>query len=95
MLFIDCKRSDIESIKVTYDGSVDLPTPTLVGYVFAGWYNNPEFTGTALTSIPAGWEGTLYAKWTEETPEGVIYWVLNGGTVSGTLPSFVTSTVCS
>lgn len=70
-----------------------LPTPTHPeGYTFLGWYDNPEFTGTALTSIPAGWTGTLYAKWTEGTPEEVIYWVLNGGSVSGTLPSFVTNT---
>lgn len=70
-----------------------LPTPTHPeGYTFLGWYDNPEFTGTALTSIPAGWTGTLYAKWTEGTTEEVIYWVLNGGSVSGTLPSFVTNT---
>ena len=72
--------------------SYTLPIPTRAGYVFGGWFDNVNFTGTAITTIPAGWQGTLYAKWTEETPEEVIYWVLNGGTVSGTLPSFVTST---
>ena len=69
-----------------------LPIPTRAGYVFEGWYSNASFSGTAITQIGANWEGTLYAKWTEETPEEVIYWVLNGGTVSGTLPQFVTST---
>lgn len=70
-----------------------LPTPTHPeGYTFLGWYDNPEFTGTALTSIPAGWTGTLYAKWQTGSTEEVIYWVLNGGSVSGTLPSFVTNT---
>ena len=69
-----------------------LPIPTRKGYVFGGWYDNVNFIGTAITSIPANWQGSLYAKWTEETPEEVIYWVLNGGSVSGTLPSFVTNT---
>ena len=69
-----------------------LPIPTREGYVFAGWYSNSNFTSAEITLITAGWEGSLYAKWTEETPEEVIYWVLNGGSVSGTLPSFVTST---
>ena len=69
-----------------------LPIPAREGYVFGGWYDNANYTGTALISISAGWKGSLYAKWTEETPEEVIYWVLNGGTVSGTLPAFVTTT---
>ena len=72
--------------------SYTLPIPTRAGYIFGGWYDNPNFTGSALTSIPAGWQGSLCAKWTEETPEEVIYWVLNGGSVSGTLPAYVTST---
>ena len=69
-----------------------LPIPTREGYVFEGWYSNSNFTSAEITLITAGWKGSLYAKWTEETPEEVIYWVLNGGTVSGTLPSYVTST---
>ena len=68
-----------------------LPIPTRAGYVFDGWYRNSNFTSEEITLIPAGWEGSLYAKWIEETPEEVIYWVLNGGSVSGTLPAFVTS----
>ena len=57
------------------------------GLAFLGWYDNPEFTGSALTSIPAGWEGTLYAKWTAEENTDDIKWELNGGSVSVTLPS--------
>ena len=72
--------------------SYTLPIPTRTGYVFDGWYSNSNFTSAEITLITAGWEGSLYAKWIEETPEEVIYWVLNGGSVSGTLPSFVTST---
>ena len=41
-----------------------LPTPTHpMGYAFLGWYNSANFAGEAITAIPAGWVGTLYAKW--------------------------------
>ena len=58
--------------------------PPLVrdGYTFAGWYDNPEFTGDPITEIPAGWEGTLYAKWEAGTTQPevtTITWELNGG----------------
>ncbi len=35
------------------------------GYVFSGWYNNPEFSGGRLTRIEAGTTGnlSLYAMW--------------------------------
>ena len=44
-----------------------LPIPVKDGYVFVGWFDNPEGTGTAITSIPAGWYGTLYAIWKSTT----------------------------
>ena len=68
-----------------------LPTPIKEGYVFLGWFDNANGTGTALTTIPAGWQGTLYAMWEEEAPADV-KWVLNGGTVSTTLPREITGT---
>ena len=41
-----------------------LPTPTHpMGYAFLGWYNSANFAGEAITAIPAGWVGTLYARW--------------------------------
>ena len=71
-----------------------LPTPTHPeGYTFLGWYDNPEFTGSALTTIPAGWTGTLYARWqtgstdpVDPTKE-VIFWELNGGYVPAEVPT--------
>ena len=69
-----------------------LPTPVKEGYVFVGWYDNAAGTGTALTSIPAGWKGTLYAIWREADPADVT-WVLNGGNVgTNKLPEEITST---
>ena len=59
-----------------------LPTPSKAGYIFLGWFDNPNGTGTPLTSIPAGWKGTLYAIWRETS----VKWELNGGKVFGIMP---------
>ena len=41
-----------------------LPTPTHpMGHAFLGWYTTVSFEGEAVLAIPAGWVGTLYAKW--------------------------------
>ena len=41
-----------------------LPTPTHPsGAAFLGWYTTADFSGNAVTAIPACWVGTLYAKW--------------------------------
>ena len=46
-----------------------LPTPVHPsGYEFLGWYDNAEFAGSPLTTIPANWTGTLYAQWQENAP---------------------------
>lgn len=65
-----------------------LPTPVKEGYDFVGWFDNPNGTGTSITSIPAGWKGTLYAIWTEANVD--VKWVLAGGTVAGNLPKEIT-----
>ena len=78
------------SLPYSVDKTYTLPTPVKEGYVFVGWYDNPEGTGTAVTSIPAGWKGTLYAIWREADPADVT-WVLNGGNVGTTkLPEEIT-----
>ncbi len=50
----------------TYDveTAVTLYEPTKLGFAFGGWYDNPEFTGSPITSINVGSTGTvnLYAK---------------------------------
>ena len=41
-----------------------LPTPTHpMGHAFLGWFTSATFEGEAVFAIPAGWVGTLYAKW--------------------------------
>lgn len=45
---------------------ITLKDPTRAGgYVFAGWYQNPDFSGNKVTQIAAGSTGnlTLYALW--------------------------------
>ena len=57
-----------------------LPTPIKEGYKFLGWFDNAAGTGTAKTTIPAGYQGTLYAIWTMKDPD--VIWELNGGKVA-------------
>ena len=51
-----------------------LPTPTLAGYDFVGWYDTSATTGgtqatssTAVGDLFSGTTGTLYARWTENS----------------------------
>lgn len=60
--------TNVEStIKIEAGSSLDsLPTPTRQDYTFAGWYDNSEFTGYAVTtSTTFDSTTTLYAKWNE------------------------------
>ena len=67
-----------------------LPTPTKDGHIFQGWYNNAEGTGEPLVSLPAGYKGTVYAIW-QAAGDIEVNWVLNGGKVSVTLPTKITT----
>lgn len=72
------------SVKETYT----LPTPKKDGDVFVGWYNNPRGEGNKITSIQAGYKGTIYAIWQYENPDSdkeinIVTWVLNGGIIPG------------
>ena len=64
-------------------GVASLANPTRTGYTFSGWYDNPGFTGSAVTCIPASTMGpvTLYAKWTAN--QYMVVYNANGG--SGTM----------
>ena len=72
------------SVKETYT----LPTPKKEGDIFIGWYNNPRGQGIPITTIPAGYKGTIYAIWQYDNPDSdkeinIVTWVLNGGIVPG------------
>ena len=64
------------SLPTSVTSTYTLPTPIHPnGYTFLGWYDNPNFTGYPITSISAGWIGTLYAKWSNPTSLENIPWI--------------------
>ena len=70
------------------DATYTLPTPVKDGDEFVGWYDNPRGQGSNITSIPAGYKGTIYAIWQNENPDSdkeinIVTWVLNGGIIPG------------
>jgi len=73
-----------ENGSYTVEAAVTLPTDVVkTGYTFNGWYENSAFSGSKVTTIPAGSTGnkTFWAKWTAITYS--ITYNLNGG--SGTM----------
>ena len=66
--------------------SITLQVATKTGYTFGGWFADDQFTGSAITEIPAGSSGDkdFYAKWTPVSYS--ITYNLNGGTNSGSNP---------
>ena len=50
--------------KQTLAYGTTLPVPSETGWKFAGWYENPECTGEAVTTVTKS--VTLYAKWVED-----------------------------
>ena len=71
----------------TYVAGVSLSNYVKEGYTFDGWYDNPEFTGSVVTTIANGNSGNkvFYAKTTESAfvPVEVTY-NLNGGQLNST-----------
>ena len=57
-----------------------IPTPVKDGADFLGWYDTNDMTGNKLTTLPAGYDGTIYAIWSD-AKEPDVEWVLNGGKV--------------
>ena len=53
--------------RIEQNETVTLPTPTKTDYVFLGWYDNENYTGTSLTELSnVTGNVTLYAKWIKE-----------------------------
>lgn len=48
------------------EGLAELPTPEKAGNTFDGWFESSDFSGSAMTTIPASRDTdvVLYAKWT-------------------------------
>ena len=76
-------KSDAPSTYSVYEETL-LPTVSArYGATFAGWYDNPDFTGNPITTIPVGSKGdkTFYAKWNWLSQSFKVD--LNGGTIDG------------
>ena len=70
--------SNIEPISNLCDSSIYEPTdPIKDGYIFAGWYSNPELTNLYTFNKMPAQNITLYAKWVEGTD--IIDYELDGG----------------
>ncbi|MBQ8293162.1 MAG: InlB B-repeat-containing protein [Bacilli bacterium] len=70
--------------KFTYNDEVELAEPSKTGYIFKGWYDNPDFSGDIVRKINKGTltDITLYAKWLSEEESFEIDYEPNGGTLS-------------
>ena len=68
--------------------NVNLVDPVKAGYMFKGWYTNPDFTGEKVVSVTNGC--TLYACWEELNgfaPEYNITYILDGGVLESGTPN--------
>ena len=70
--------------------TITLEEATRTGYTFSGWFDNAEFSGTAITEITLGSTGntSLWAKWTPI--EYDITYELDGGTNNASNPATYT-----
>ena len=81
--FVTNGGSDVADMNGKTGDTIDprtMPSTTKNGYTFAGWYANAEFTGAAVTQLPAAFPAgttTYYAKWTAD--DAKITFVTNGG----------------
>ncbi len=60
---IDC-LTNTAGVVYGLDSEDPLPDIRLRGYIFEGWYDNPQYSGNPVTSLdPADKQISLYAKW--------------------------------
>ncbi len=65
-----------------------IPVPVKQGMYFKGWYWTPDFSGSAVTVLTPGTDGTLYAKWSNTIE--MVHYVLNGGSFApGVVPDSI------
>ena len=80
--------NDYQLLAGTVGNPIRLVAPFKEGYMFKGWYTNPEFTGDKVMSVSSGC--TLYACWealNTSAPEFNITYVLDGGTLPTNTPN--------
>ncbi len=79
--FTNGAENEIDSVLVANGKTLDLTkvkTPIKNKYLFDGWYDNPGFTGSALTKITPTSNVYLYAKYKIDTSKTskytIVYW---------------------
>ena len=79
--FTNGAENEIDSVLVANGNTLDLTkvnTPIKNKYLFDGWYDNPGFTGSALTKITPTSNVYLYAKYKIDTSKTskytIVYW---------------------
>lgn len=55
-----------------YSNNFSLPVPVKEGYIFQGWYLDSDYNDLYSTGYQFIEDTTLYAKWSEEPPAGII-----------------------
>ncbi|WP_315323161.1 InlB B-repeat-containing protein [Stomatobaculum longum] len=67
------------------DADLTVHPATRTGYTFEGWYDNPGFTGTPVTSLHTmdAENKNYYAKWSAAPNSYPVNYVLNDGTPAG------------
>ena len=77
-----------------YEQAVNLLEPTNGSFVFDNWYDNPEYTGEPITTIPQGSTGAknLYARWLLPAPYSNLKYTKNDNnlTITGVYDNTVT-----
>ena len=59
------------------------PQTTRYGYTFDGWYTDEAFLNKVTFPYEVTKAQTLYAKWTQNQPEGIVFTVDDGGVLTG------------
>ncbi len=60
--------ADVPETYTVESDAITLPTPAKEGFIFGGWFENEDLSGTAVTAIAKGSTGNkvFYAKWTPD-----------------------------
>lgn len=79
---------DRGALTYTYGDTVILPEISKTGHTFCGWYEDEDFSGTAVPEIKGSDYGNMifYAKWTANIY--CISFFTDGGIISGDAPSY-------